>query len=138
MADHFSTLAVLQHWAIVSLAERTVELCVCSLTLIILEIHPPGYLQKTLVAVMRISPVYVPGHFIGQARTTSVTVISPFATLTSRNFGHRNLSPVLQRLKQRVCFPDVRQGILVDSNVILDVFIDDPNWAAWSESKLEK
>ncbi len=29
-------------------------------------------------------------------------------------------------------------GILVDSNVILDVFLDDPNWAAWSEAKLEK
>ena len=30
------------------------------------------------------------------------------------------------------------KGILVDSNVILDVFLDDPNWAEWSESKLEK
>ena len=30
------------------------------------------------------------------------------------------------------------RGILVDSNIILDVFLDDPNWAAWSESKLEK
>lgn len=30
------------------------------------------------------------------------------------------------------------KGILVDSNVILDVFLDDPNWAAWSESTLEK
>jgi hypothetical protein len=30
------------------------------------------------------------------------------------------------------------KGILVDSNVILDVFLDDPNWAGWSESKLEK
>ena len=30
------------------------------------------------------------------------------------------------------------KGILVDSNVILDVFLDDANWAAWSESKLEK
>ena len=29
-------------------------------------------------------------------------------------------------------------GILVDSNIILDVFLDDPNWADWSESKLEK
>jgi predicted nucleic acid-binding protein len=29
-------------------------------------------------------------------------------------------------------------GILVDSNIILDVFIDDPNWAEWSESKLAK
>ena len=27
-------------------------------------------------------------------------------------------------------------GILVDSNVILDIFEDDPNWAEWSESKL--
>jgi predicted nucleic acid-binding protein len=27
-------------------------------------------------------------------------------------------------------------GILVDSNIILDVFLDDPNWADWSESKL--
>ncbi len=30
------------------------------------------------------------------------------------------------------------RGILVDSNVILDIFLDDPNWADWSESKLEK
>jgi len=28
------------------------------------------------------------------------------------------------------------RGILVDSNIILDVFLDDPNWADWSESKL--
>jgi predicted nucleic acid-binding protein len=30
------------------------------------------------------------------------------------------------------------RGILVDSNIILDIFLDDPNWADWSESKLEK
>jgi hypothetical protein len=30
------------------------------------------------------------------------------------------------------------KGILVDSNIILDVFLDDPNWAEWSESRLEK
>ena len=30
------------------------------------------------------------------------------------------------------------RSILVDSNIILDVFLDDPNWAEWSESKLEK
>ena len=30
------------------------------------------------------------------------------------------------------------RGILVDSNIILDVFLDDPNWADWSESKLVK
>jgi predicted nucleic acid-binding protein len=30
------------------------------------------------------------------------------------------------------------KGILVDSNVILDVFLDDPKWADWSESKLEE
>ncbi len=30
------------------------------------------------------------------------------------------------------------RGILVDSNIILDVFLDDPNWAEWSESKLVK
>ena len=29
------------------------------------------------------------------------------------------------------------KGVLVDSNVILDVFLDDVNWADWSESKLE-
>ena len=28
------------------------------------------------------------------------------------------------------------KGLLVDSNVILDLFLDDPNWAAWSESVL--
>ena len=30
------------------------------------------------------------------------------------------------------------RGILVESNIILDVFLDDPNWAEWSESKLAK
>ena len=30
------------------------------------------------------------------------------------------------------------RGILIDSNIILDVFLDDPNWAEWSESKLVK
>ena len=30
------------------------------------------------------------------------------------------------------------RGILVDSNIILDIFLDDPNWAEWSELKLEK
>ena len=29
-------------------------------------------------------------------------------------------------------------GILVDSNVILDIFLNDPNWANWSEASLEK
>ena len=29
-------------------------------------------------------------------------------------------------------------GILVDSNIILDVFLNDPKWVEWSESKLEK
>lgn len=28
------------------------------------------------------------------------------------------------------------KGVLVDSNVILDLFLDDPNWADWSESVL--
>ena len=27
-------------------------------------------------------------------------------------------------------------GLIVDSNVILDIFLDDPNWADWSEKKL--
>ncbi len=30
------------------------------------------------------------------------------------------------------------KGVLVDSNVILDIFLDDPNWAEWSESVLEE
>jgi predicted nucleic acid-binding protein len=30
------------------------------------------------------------------------------------------------------------KGVLVDSNVVLDVFLNDPKWADWSESKLEK
>ena len=30
------------------------------------------------------------------------------------------------------------KGILVDSNVILDVFLNDLEWADWSESKLEE
>lgn len=29
-------------------------------------------------------------------------------------------------------------GILVDSNIILDVFLDDPNWADWSEAILDE
>jgi predicted nucleic acid-binding protein len=28
------------------------------------------------------------------------------------------------------------KGILVDSNIILDIFLDDPNWADWSETTL--
>jgi predicted nucleic acid-binding protein len=27
-------------------------------------------------------------------------------------------------------------GVLVDSNIILDLFLDDPNWADWSEAAL--
>lgn len=30
------------------------------------------------------------------------------------------------------------KGILVDSNIILDIFIDDPNWAEWSEAALSE
>ena len=30
------------------------------------------------------------------------------------------------------------RGILIDSNVILDVFLDDPNWAEWSEAVLSE
>lgn len=30
------------------------------------------------------------------------------------------------------------KGLLVDSNIILDIFLDDPNWADWSESALVK
>lgn len=30
------------------------------------------------------------------------------------------------------------KGVLIDSNVILDVFLDDPTWADWSESILEE
>jgi len=30
------------------------------------------------------------------------------------------------------------KGVMVDSNIILDVFLDDPNWADWSESKLDE
>ena len=29
-------------------------------------------------------------------------------------------------------------GILIDSNILLDVFLDDPNWADWSENKLDE
>lgn len=29
------------------------------------------------------------------------------------------------------------KGVLVDSNVILDIFLDDPEWADWSEYALE-
>lgn len=29
-------------------------------------------------------------------------------------------------------------GILVDSNILLDVFLDDPDWANWSEIQLEQ
>jgi predicted nucleic acid-binding protein len=30
------------------------------------------------------------------------------------------------------------KGVLVDSNIILDVFLNDPKWADWSESKLDE
>lgn len=30
------------------------------------------------------------------------------------------------------------KGVIVDSNVILDIFLDDLKWAEWSESKLEE
>jgi len=30
------------------------------------------------------------------------------------------------------------RGLLVDSNVILDIVLDDPNWADWSESSLAR
>ena len=30
------------------------------------------------------------------------------------------------------------KGVLVDSNVVLDIFLDDPNWAEWAESTLGK
>ena len=30
------------------------------------------------------------------------------------------------------------KGVLVDSNVVLDLFLNDPKWADWSESKLDE
>jgi predicted nucleic acid-binding protein len=30
------------------------------------------------------------------------------------------------------------KGVLVDSNIILHVFLNDPKWADWSESKLDE
>jgi predicted nucleic acid-binding protein len=30
------------------------------------------------------------------------------------------------------------KGVLVDSNIILDIFLNDPNWADWSETILEE
>ncbi len=30
------------------------------------------------------------------------------------------------------------KGVLVDSNIVLDVFLDDPQWADWSEAKLDE
>ena len=30
------------------------------------------------------------------------------------------------------------KGVIVDSNIILDVFLNDLKWADWSESKLEE
>lgn len=30
------------------------------------------------------------------------------------------------------------KGVFVDSNIVLDVFLDDPKWADWSESTLER
>ncbi|RJP94584.1 MAG: type II toxin-antitoxin system VapC family toxin [Desulfobacteraceae bacterium] len=30
------------------------------------------------------------------------------------------------------------KGILVDSNIILDIFLDDPDWAEWSEARLSE
>jgi len=30
------------------------------------------------------------------------------------------------------------KGVLVDSNIVLDVFLNDPKWADWAESKLDE
>ncbi len=30
------------------------------------------------------------------------------------------------------------KGVLVDSNIVLDVFLNDPKWADWSESKIDE
>ena len=30
------------------------------------------------------------------------------------------------------------KGVLVDSNIVLDLFLNDPKWADWSESKLDE
>ncbi|MEA3359164.1 MAG: PIN domain-containing protein [Thermodesulfobacteriota bacterium] len=30
------------------------------------------------------------------------------------------------------------KGVIVDSDIILDLFLNDPKWADWSESKLEE
>ena len=30
------------------------------------------------------------------------------------------------------------KGVLVDANVLLDIFLNDPKWADWSESKLDE
>jgi hypothetical protein len=30
------------------------------------------------------------------------------------------------------------KGVLVDSNIILDIFLDDPKWAEWSEAVLSE
>ena len=30
------------------------------------------------------------------------------------------------------------KGVLVDSNIVLDIFLNDPKWADWSESKLDE
>ena len=30
------------------------------------------------------------------------------------------------------------KGVFVDSNIVLDVFLNDPKWADWSESKLDE
>ena len=30
------------------------------------------------------------------------------------------------------------KGILVDSNIILNIFLDDPDWAEWSEAALSE
>jgi len=30
------------------------------------------------------------------------------------------------------------KGVLVDSNIILDIYLDDPKWADWSEASLAK
>jgi len=29
-------------------------------------------------------------------------------------------------------------GVLIDSNILLDLFLDDPQWADWSQGKLEE
>ena len=57
---------------------------------------------------MGVGHVEITGHGVRQAGATAVAIRGPFANFAARNLLHRDLPPLLQRLKDRVGLPDRR------------------------------